>query len=472
MVFIIVGSRNLGDFDWALTTYAVGSIFAAFAVVYRYAVWAQRPPTRMYLRRGIQAFFLRKRGWTSVPRNTGTLFKLLLDNFVLQRFITRRSSERWIMHACLSWGGMLAFALTFPLVFGWMHFESLPDNAEIYRCVRSRLSGGAISRSQPERFPALQSVNIFRGRSARRTGALREASHERQGRIRDTDFRRRCLPGPLLFAVCVTGLMLTVSAKFLAGSGFQFIGMAHAASVIGLLLYLPFGKLFPHYSSDPCRSASPSTSRRALEGPAAHCLRCGEGYASQMHVDDLKIVLDQLGFNFRFAHAGRRTPLPGYLSAMPAAAARPESGKVLWGDNSWRYPHSTKQTDRPATAPHLNYEPSGGWNGQPDCTLVKTHCCFCGVQCGIQLKVHDNKVVGFEPWEEFPVNHGMLCPKGVKRYLQNEHPDRLLVAADPHGTTVFAKPPGMKRWIAPSRPSARSRRSTAAMRSPCWAAPR
>jgi assimilatory nitrate reductase catalytic subunit len=48
------------------------------------------------------------------------------------------------------------------------------------------------------------------------------------------------------------------------------------------------------------------------------------------------------------------------------------------------------------------------------------------MQCGIQLKVRDNKVVGFEPWEEFPFNHGMLCPKGVKRYLQGEHPDRLL----------------------------------------------
>ena len=58
--------------------------------------------------------------------------------------------------------------------------------------------------------------------------------------------------------------------------------------------------------------------------------------------------------------------------------------------------------------------------------LVKTHCCFCGVQCGIQLKVKDNAVIGFEPWEEFPVNRGMLCPKGVKRYLQGSHPDRLL----------------------------------------------
>src|SRR5215468_4675510 len=79
-----------------------------------------------------------------------------------------------------------------------------------------------------------------------------------------------------------------------------------------------------------------------------------------------------------------------------------------------------------AFGPHLNYEPAGGWHGQAPDKLVKTHCCFCGVQCGIQLKVKDNKVIGFEPWEEFPFNQGMLCPKGVKRYLQNGHPDRLL----------------------------------------------
>jgi assimilatory nitrate reductase catalytic subunit len=60
--------------------------------------------------------------------------------------------------------------------------------------------------------------------------------------------------------------------------------------------------------------------------------------------------------------------------------------------------------------------------------LVKTHCCFCGQQCGIQLKVRDNVVIGFEPWEEFPFNRGMLCPKGVKRYLQGAHPDRLTTA--------------------------------------------
>ena len=77
--------------------------------------------------------------------------------------------------------------------------------------------------------------------------------------------------------------------------------------------------------------------------------------------------------------------------------------------------------------PHAKHVPPGGWQpvGEVD-RVVKTHCCFCGQQCGIQLKVKDNRVVGFEPWEDFPFNRGKLCPKGVKRYMQGDHPDRLL----------------------------------------------
>jgi assimilatory nitrate reductase catalytic subunit len=80
-----------------------------------------------------------------------------------------------------------------------------------------------------------------------------------------------------------------------------------------------------------------------------------------------------------------------------------------------------------AYGPHLNEAPPGGWDaGLEIDEVVETHCCFCGQQCGIKLKVHDNKVVGFEPWYDFPFNEGKLCPKGVKRYLQGSHPDRLL----------------------------------------------
>lgn len=91
-----------------------------------------------------------------------------------------------------------------------------------------------------------------------------------------------------------------------------------------------------------------------------------------------------------------------------------------------------------AFGPHLSARTRGTTADEPD-KLVKTHCCFCGQQCGIQLKVKNNEVIGFEPWEEFPFNRGMLCPKGVKRYLQGSHPDRLLhaLARDPRAPSGF-----------------------------------
>jgi assimilatory nitrate reductase catalytic subunit len=90
--------------------------------------------------------------------------------------------------------------------------------------------------------------------------------------------------------------------------------------------------------------------------------------------------------------------------------------------------------------PHLNRVPPGGWDaGLEIDRVVDTHCCFCGQQCGIRLKVKDDRVVGFEPRYDFPFNEGKLCPKGVKRYLQGSHPDRLLepMARDPSSPDGF-----------------------------------
>ncbi len=293
---IYAGSRQLKHFDWALATYAVGSIFAAFAVAYRYALWAQRPPTMMYLKRGLQIFFRRSAG---VPRNTGRLGQLLLDNFVLQKFITERSAERWIMHACLSWGGMLAFALTFPLVFGWIHFESLPANAEIYRVF---LFGYPVEEFAVHSIRGFLHFNLLNLSAVLMVFGLILSIKLRmsdKAEIAIQTFADDVLPLLLLFTVSVTGLMMSVSSKYMAGYGFQFLGMAHAASVIGVLLYLPFGKLF-HIVQRPLSLGVSFSKEAGLRGPRAHCRRCGEDYASQMHVDDLKTVLDQLGFNFRF----------------------------------------------------------------------------------------------------------------------------------------------------------------------------
>lgn len=45
VALIVVGSRNLAHFDAALVGYLFGTLFAAFAIAYRYAKWLQRPPT-------------------------------------------------------------------------------------------------------------------------------------------------------------------------------------------------------------------------------------------------------------------------------------------------------------------------------------------------------------------------------------------------------------------------------------------
>ncbi len=94
--------------------------------------------------------------------------------------------------------------------------------------------------------------------------------------------------------------------------------------------------------------------------------------------------------------------------------------------------------------PHLAYARGSRLSTavEPD-RVVRTHCCFCGQQCGIQLKVKGNELIGFEPWYDFPFNKGKLCPKGIKRYLQSAHPDRLLHAyrADSNAPGGFVKTP-------------------------------
>jgi assimilatory nitrate reductase catalytic subunit len=112
-----------------------------------------------------------------------------------------------------------------------------------------------------------------------------------------------------------------------------------------------------------------------------------------------------------------------------------------------RTTETTPPLDRETIAefgPHLAYAKGYRLDTgvEPD-TYVKTHCCFCGQQCGMQLKVKDNVVVGVEPWYEFPFNKGMMCPKGIKRYLQQAHPDRLL-----HAYEKDAASPGGFRTMA------------------------
>src|SRR5690242_18731461 len=126
---IVLGSRNLNHFDAALVGYTFATLFAAFGISYRYAMWLRRPPTRMYWRRGWQAF-LHPRFLLS---NLAALVKRFAIEVVATRFIFRRGLQRGVAHWLIMWGCLIAAAITFPLVWGWVHFKTVPGDLSTYR---------------------------------------------------------------------------------------------------------------------------------------------------------------------------------------------------------------------------------------------------------------------------------------------------------------------------------------------------
>ena len=130
-VLILVGSRNLAHFDAALVGYTFSVLFATFGLTYRYAMWLQRPPTAMYWRRGWQAFF--RRGWRL--RNAGTWVQRVGVDVLANRFIFARDRLRGLTHMLIMWGCLLAVAITFPLVFGWLHFRPVAGDLSLYEAV-------------------------------------------------------------------------------------------------------------------------------------------------------------------------------------------------------------------------------------------------------------------------------------------------------------------------------------------------
>ena len=87
---IVVGSRNLAHFDAALVGYTFATLFATFGITYRYAMWIDRPPTRLYWRRGWQMFL--SRGF--VGSNVARLGQRAVTDVAGNRFIFRRSQLR------------------------------------------------------------------------------------------------------------------------------------------------------------------------------------------------------------------------------------------------------------------------------------------------------------------------------------------------------------------------------------------
>lgn len=61
-------------------------------------------------------------------------------------------------------------------------------------------------------------------------------------------------------------------------------------------------------------------------------------------------------------------------------------------------------------------------------TSVKTICPYCGVGCGLSIKVRDNKIIDVKGDKEHPANFGSLCTKGATVDQIVDTPNRLKYA--------------------------------------------
>src|SRR5690606_38629309 len=96
---------------------------------------------------------------------------------------------------------------------------------------------------------------------------------------------------------------LTASTLWLRGIFYAFLSLFPTVTAVAALLCLPLGRFF-HIFQRPARVGVKLHAARRASGEAALCTRCGERFASRMHVDDLKRTLPQLGFDYRLDEPG------------------------------------------------------------------------------------------------------------------------------------------------------------------------
>ncbi|MCC6730264.1 MAG: MFS transporter [Chthonomonadales bacterium] len=292
-VLIVIGSRNLAHFDAALVGYTFAILFTTFGITYRYAMWLQRPPTAVYWRRGWQTFLSRR----YLARNLAAWADRAVTDVALNRFIWRRARLRWAAHWLIMWGCVLAVLITFPLVFGWLHFETVPGDIRMYRMF---VFGFPIAS-----FPAYSvlAFTLYHGLVWASFLVIPGVMIAFRRRMRDygaaavQTFSQDFMPLILLFAVSLSGLLLTVSYTWMQGYAYTFLAILHAVTVITTLLFLSFGKFF-HVLQRPAQLGVSFYKDVGQSEDQAHCRRCGEPFTSRMHVEDLIDAQRGLGFQY------------------------------------------------------------------------------------------------------------------------------------------------------------------------------
>ncbi|QNF30410.1 MULTISPECIES: MFS transporter [Metabacillus] len=287
-----IGTEKFLHFDMALMGYLISSLIFAIGLTIRMCAWLIRPATKQVVKRSIKNLKTKKR----TKRNITSILKTAFDNIFLQKFIFKRGIYRGITHFMIAWGCIGSFAITFGLTFGWMHFELV--DPETYVIVVMGLN--TIQMAAHGIFAEM----VYNGLNITATMVLIGVSMALARRIVNQDVKvtQRAefdlFPLVLLLSVTVSGLVLTVSYALLEGWMHHYLTLFHQVTVVVLLIYFPFGKLF-HLPIRPLATAVPMNYQEHVKVDTRPCNSCGETYSSDDQISDVQSILAVQSFDLQ-----------------------------------------------------------------------------------------------------------------------------------------------------------------------------
>ncbi len=296
-----IGSRGGRDLDPALLGYAGATVVAAFGVTWRASAFWRRPASAHYGRTLLGALAAPSR-WPALFRSAGA-------DLGAQTFIARRSRLRWVAHLLLSLGTLASFAITVPLVLGWLHFEA--EGQSHYRPMLFGMAAGpALAIDGPLAwltFHALLLAGIAVAGGAAYFLAVRLRPRARAA----ASERRHVAPLLLLLVVALSGLALP--ATRMHPTLFAIASGGHELAVIVLLVALPFSKL-GHVLIRPLQLGA--RVQNAAAAARLACVRCGDTLAPAAQLAAVEALLAARGARF----AGHQQHCPVCRRRQVAAA--------------------------------------------------------------------------------------------------------------------------------------------------------
>ncbi|MEH7346431.1 hypothetical protein V7122_21535 [Bacillus sp. JJ1532] len=279
VILSFIGTRMFTHVDLNLYGYMVGTIVFIGGFFYRFIAWGERPPTKIFIKKGIKLLFRKSTPKTSV------------EHLATYNFIWNRGIYRWTQHVLIGWGCILSCLVTFPLVFGWMYF-TMDDNG-YYNIIAMGMN---VMTVPADGIIANLSYNALNITAVMVIAGVCMALYRRLKNMQaraEQKFLYDFLPLYMLLLVSITGLALTFMNIFLHGSGQPAMSLIHQWSVIITLIYLPFGKL-AHIPFRPMSVLARNYREHYAEQEMKKCKICGEGFVSE---EQSKDVVEVLGVN-------------------------------------------------------------------------------------------------------------------------------------------------------------------------------